>query len=578
MTIQTSQTSFRAGALACLFLLTASVGACGDNDAGASGNFSDNDTTGGDSFSDTSVWNSATGATDTSTSTSVPHDTTGETSDADTTLPPPPPETEVDFDLRTPEAGSSFLYIPSAGLDALVVVDASTLQVHLVEVGVEPTLVRALPDDLGAIVLNEGSDDISLVRPRPVGETPAGEVPFEVTTLDIVPDHNRLELSPDGAWAFVWFDHRLGATGGFGSLQDVSAIRLASGEEGVFNLVVGDRPEDLEFSAAGRLALFFCREGISGIALTEISRDTFLPPVPLHPDPFHNPVDREIAVTPDGTLAVVRDLSQQALTLVDLQTRQRWVLPLVDYPSDLELTPDGSTVVIPMKNTQQVAVISVDEAFTWVAPEPDPNDPDAVVVENPHVTMVFTGFRFGSAVLTEDGLRALLYTTEPGTQAIGMLDITAGTAVFQRLIKEVESLLVSPDGRMAALLYRKASGEAAVASMNAYSLLDLNSGFAKQLFVDNRVDRVIFTGDSSELFVLMPDPGGNDHLIHRVSTLSFNVLPYLTNDAPVFVGAMPSINKVAIALDNPTGWITFIDTDSGAVDQVNSFELNSFIR
>jgi len=531
------------------------------------------------SFSDTSSW-SQPDAYSPADTTSGWYDTAPmadtAVAPADTWTPPPPPEDEVDYDLRTPEAGGTYLYIPSAGLDALVVIDATTLAVHLVEVGVEPTLVRALPQDEGAIVLNHGSNDLSIVRPRGRGE-------FDVKTVDVLPDHNRMVLSPDGAWAFVWFDPSLGDGGGFGSLQDVSAVALTEGEEVVYNLVVGFRPTEVQFSAMGQLALFFCENGISGVRLAELTSDTFLPPVAVDDNPFRKPVDREIAVTPDGTLAVVRDLvASPRLTLVDLQAHSLRQLDLPDWPTDLDMTPDGTRVVVPMKATEQVALVQVPEAFTWVAPAPDPEapeDPEATPPANPFVTIAYTGARFGSAELTADGTRALLYTTDTGTSAIGMVDTASGAVFVQPLAKEVRSVLVSLDGRMAALLHRKASGaDPALAGVEAYSLLDLDTGFTKIETVDHAVDKVIFTDDSRELFVLMPDPSGAEHAVHRVSTRTFAVIPYATPDAPVYVGALPSIHKVAIALDNPTGWITLIDTDNGNVDQVNCFELNSFIK
>ena len=551
--------------LAALLLLTHLASACGADDSmGAS-----------PSFSDTSSWSSTDAASPADTW-SGSYDTSA-TADAatpnDTWTPPPPPEDEVDYDLRTPEAGGTYLYIPSAGLDALVVIDATTLAVHLVEVGVEPALVRALPQDRGAVVLNAGSGDVSIVRPRGRGE-------FDVRTLDVLPDHNRMVLSPDGAWAFVWFDPTAGDIGGFGSLQDVSAVALGEGEEVVYNLAVGFRPTEVHFTALGQVALFFCENGISGVRLAALDADTFLPPVAVDENPFRKPIDREIAVTPDGKLAVVRDLvATPRLTLVDLEVHGLRHLALPDWPSDLDMTPDGKKVVVPMKAIEQVALVQVPEAFTWVAPEPDPADPEAEPPANPFVTLAFTGARFGSAELTADGTRALLFTTESGTSAIGMVDTTSGVAVTQPLAKEVTSVLVSLDGQMAALLHRRSSGtDPALLGVEAYTLLDLDSGFAKIETVGHAVSKVIFTDDSAELFVLMPDPGGTEHLVHRVSTRSFAVTPYATPDAPVFVGAMPSIHKVAIALDNPTGWITLIDTATGAVDQVNSFELNSFIK
>ncbi|MCA9516020.1 MAG: hypothetical protein KC635_13835 [Myxococcales bacterium] len=551
--------------------LAAGVGACGAD-------FNDG---GGSSFSDTSNWTSAdttgggTSAADTWSS-GGGIDAVADASGPDIG-PPPPPEQEVDYDLRTPEAGARYLYIPSAGLDALVVVDATTLAVSLVDVGVAPTLVRALPQDRGAVVLNSGSDDVSIVRPDGAGG-------FRVRTLDVLPRHNRLELSPDGRFAFAFYDTRAG--GAAGSLQDVNAVRLAAGDEAVLNVAVGLRPTELIFKESGQLALFFCENGISGIRLDELVGDTFLPPVAVKANPFEKPIDREIVVTPEGRLAVVRDLNAPVLTLVDLQTAARSTLPLADWPSDLEMTPDGGTVIVPMKASAQVAIVAVPEAFAWEAPEPevpaeggvDGEEPVAAP-ENPYVTLVPTGAAFGSASMTSDGGRALLFTTERGTKAVGMLDLGSAQAFLQPTPKEVVSVLVSPDGRMAALIHRDANDDAAdLRNVPAYTLLDLATGYAKLVTVADPVTKVIFTADSSELFALMPGSSGGRGLVHRVSTTSFAVIDYETPMAPVYVGAMPAVSKVAIALDDPSGWITFVDTDDGQVSQVNSFELNSFIR
>ncbi len=474
----------------------------------------------------------------------------------DTSPPPPPPEVEVDFDLRTPEAGDTFLYIPSAALDALVVVDARTLDVHLVEVGVTPTLVRALPGDAGAIVLNEGSSDLSIVRPR--GPT------FDVTTIEVIAGANRLVLSPDGSTAFAFFaTTRSGVT--YGSLQDVTAITLGA-EPAAHNLAVGFRPELVLFADAGRLALVVCEDGLSGVALADITRDVFLPPVPTSPNRFEVPIDREILPTPDGRYTFVRTLNRPAVARVDLATGALADLPLPDFASDIDLAADG-TLIAPLRTRQEVALIAPD---AWTTTD--------VSDTNPHVRFATTGAAFGSTLITADQRHALLYTTTPGVSAIGMLDMASAAVVIAPLTKEIERLAAAPDGRMAALLHRRASGAGDLALRDAYSLLDLASGYIKLVVTPHAVTEVAFTRDAGELFVLLPDPLGATHEVQRIDAQAFAVTAYRVPDRPVFVGAMPAIDKVAIALDNPTGWITFIDLVTDRVLQLNSFELNDFIE
>lgn len=536
-------------------ILILTTAACGDDE--------------GASFSDIGNWTSPdtspTAATDSFNTTIGTGADTGviiDTATGPELPPPPPPETEEDFDLRTPEAGDSFLYIPSAALDALVIVSAQTLDVELVEVGVTPTIVRALPGDEGAVVLNEGGSNISIVRPRP-----APDDGFDVVTLDVVAGANRLERSPDGRFVFAFFDEAQGTeVAGFGSLQDVSAVRVDRGDEKVFNLAVGFRPTLIDFADADRLVLIYCEDGISGIRLENLVGDTFLPPVPTSTNPFVVPLDREIVVTPDGRFAAVRDLRAPVLTWVDLQTAVVKELVLPDYASDIEMTPDGKTLIVPMRQTLQVGVITVPEAF----------DAGLAAIENPHVKLSGTGSQFGSAALTSDGRRALLYSTLPGTSAIAMVDAASAQVVTRPLVRELESVVVSPDSRMAALIHRRTGN--VPAQQYAYSLLDLASGYSKIVYVADPVTEVLFTDDASELYTLVPDPSGAEHQVHRVSSTSFNVTIYPVPDRPIFAGGLPGVGKVAIALDNPTGWITFVDTATGDLRQVNSFELNGFIE
>jgi hypothetical protein len=96
--------------------------------------------------------------------------------------------------------------------------------------------------------------------------------------------------------------------------------------------------------------------------------------------------------------------------------------------------------------------------------------------------------------------------------------------------------------------------------------------------IPNPVSMFSFTAAGDELFALVPDPAGSAHEVHRVTAATFAIRTYGVPDRPTFVGAMPQVSKMAIALDNPTGWITFIDTVTGEVRQLNSFELNGFVR
>ena len=75
---------------------------------------------------------------------------------------------------------------------------------------------------------------------------------------------------------------------------------------------------------------------------------------------------------------------------------------------------------------------------------------------------------------------------------------------------------------------------------------------------------------------MLPDPFGGAHSVHRTVDFAVSTIP--TPAPPTFVGILPDSSRVAVLLDDPTGWLTFIDVETGAVQQVNSFELNSKVR
>ena len=489
---------------------------------------------------------------------------------------PPPPEQDQDFDLRTPEAGDSELYIPSAALDALVVVDGDKLSVSLVEVGARPVLVRALPGDAGAVVLNAGTSDLSIVRPDA-----SAQGGYRVITLDVPPNENQLVLSPDGTWAFAWYQAPNETAGGtsasapVGALQDVTAVRLAHGDEAVFNLAVGLRPSGVRFAADGALAVFLCDDGLSIADLTTLDGDAFLLPIPVHDDPFALPNDREVSITPDGALAVVRDLDRKELTLVDVTTNTRRVLTLPDWPSDLDMTPDAARVVVPFRSTQELAILDIPGAFDS---QPAEDAPDGLT-DNPGARVVFTGHPFGATELSDDGARAILYTTLPGTLALGYLDVDAGTVGVRPLPKEVKSVQLAPGGSAAILIHRRDSGlHLPESQSDGYTVLDIDSGYAKLVLTAHEAQTPVFSADGEAVFLPIPDPANVDSQVHRVSTTQYAVTSYAMPAKPVYIGLLPSAGRAAVMLDDPTGWITLIDTASGALDQVNSFELNSFIQ
>ncbi len=105
------------------------------------------------------------------------------------------PEEEIEVALQAPQGGDRYVFVVSTGLDAVVRIDGITLEVDLIEVGGQPTVMRTLGGEDALVVINEGTRDFSVVRSIEADQPPT------VVTLD-APNHvNRLQVADDGRFA-----------------------------------------------------------------------------------------------------------------------------------------------------------------------------------------------------------------------------------------------------------------------------------------------------------------------------------------------------------------------------------------
>jgi len=142
--------------------------------------------------------------------------------------------------------------------------------------------------------------------------------------------------------------------------------------------------------------------------------------------------------------------------------------------------------------------------------------------------------------------------------------------------KAIKKATVDADGSRAVLINHRNSGtKAPESSSAAYTIIDLDEGFEYLELTPAEPTDIVFTGDG-DIYALIPDFGTFQHQVHRVR--SFAVTVYPVPQAPVYVGLLEGVDQAAVMLDDPTGWLTFIDLVDGGIDQVNSFELNSFIE
>ena len=203
------------------------------------------------------------------------------------TRPPPDanddpfvPEQEERFTFQAPRSSRNFVFVANSSLDTVAKIDAETLEIASIEVGDKPTIVQTNQGENLAAVLNEGSDEVTIIR--------AGNSDDYVRNLSITPSMNALKLAPRGDFALAWFDFRraqeddeFDLTDAAPPFQDVSLIKLEEGAEEVYHLTVGFQVVDVVFDDEGDKAFVITRTGISVVDMSSVQGDRAIPPIPV---------------------------------------------------------------------------------------------------------------------------------------------------------------------------------------------------------------------------------------------------------------------------------------------------------
>ncbi len=486
--------------------------------------------------------------------------------DTSATWEPVEPEDEVVLPYGAPEPGQNTVFVVHRDRGQVVVVDAESLAIHIVEVGSEPITVRALAGRDEAVVLNRGSSDLSWVRVTGGGVT--------VTSAPVVEGVNTVVTSPDGASAVAFYDSRITRPGDpAGSFQEVSLIQL--GADGALKSVpvaVGFRPVDVVFRDDGLVAHVVTEQGVSLVDTKTEDERLVAPPVAVAPDAFEAVTEREVLVAGDGSVAVVRVLGKRLARVVPLDGSPLVELPLPGDPTDLDLLPDGKTALMVLRARQSAVILIVETALTAA-------DPSEALTE-----VDLSPARPGLAAVTKDGSAAVLYTTVEPDEEVTVIDFVNAKVKRVPLKKEVKAVAIAPDSETALLLHEPNYGTGAedeverlIDRAEGYSILRLKDAFAKLELLDSPPGAFSFTSDGSQLFLLEPRTPDGRHLLRRVdleTTVESRV--YLAS-TPTDVRYVPAAMKAAVFQEHPTGRITFVDAEGEEVQTLTGFELNALV-
>lgn len=483
------------------------------------------------------------------------------------------PEREERFDFQAPRSSQTFIFVSNSTLDTVSKINASTLEIVSIESGDRPTLIDTNREENLAVVLNEGSNEITIIR--------AGDGDDDyVRNIRIPVGMNQLALSPRGDYALIWFDFdraeeddefRLDEAAP--PFQDVALVDLTEGAEQAFNLTVGFQVLEVEFDEEGTTAYVITRTGVSIVPLADIDGDRAIAPLRVADIEVDDETDREVEITSDGAFAFVRTAGLEGINVVDLDSGDVNLVTLGDIPTDLDIVPGTHKALAVVRGTSELALLELPEAL---------EDPESVK------TISLGNEPAGLAELTPDASKALVFTSAVERKAITVVDLEAETFVTHPLRKGVRGAVIAPDGDKAVIFHTKMDGDPVpgepeddfIAKSHAYSLFELGSGYSKIETVDAEPGEFAFGDAGDRFYVVLADERRDVRQVEIVHLDSFRTQSVRLGSLPEHVGTIPNEGspKVYISQKHPVGRMTFIDETDGNVRTVTGFELNSLIE
>jgi DNA-binding beta-propeller fold protein YncE len=472
-----------------------------------------------------------------------------------------PEQPEDDFRLQPPAVGQTYVYVANTDLNAVARIDSLTLEVRTLDVGLRPTLVRTVPGGDMALVLNQGSHDVTVI---------AAEAGVATFTLEVMSGANSLLIAPNGDYAFAWYDDRRARAGDVaGSLNDVTLLALEREPARAYNLVVGLHVREIEFDAAGETAFLVTDDGISVVPLAGVDRDRFVPPIRVSNDPAEDAraLDREVEVTPSGAFALVRTSNASNLRLVDLASGAIREIELGGVPTDVDLLEGGERAVVLLREQAELLVVAIPGAF-----------------EGEGLVRHSLGDEVAGLALPlplPGGTRLALYSTLDENDHLTLFDLADGSFETWALRKGIESVFATPDGSRLLVLHTKVPGEPVpgtpgfLARSFGYTIFSLDTRTARLVLTEARPGDFTFSADGTQAFLLLNDPARSIRAVEWVNLTTGRDQTLRLRRAPEAIGVIPATGRVFVSQEHEVGRIAFIDPATGEVREVTGYHLNS---
>ncbi len=494
-----------------------------------------------------------------------------------------PPETEVESSYEVPVATGRYIWVANPDSGRVAYVDGSSLNVHTVEAGHAPTYIRAVPSgtDDAVVVLNVLSHDATVLR------VSSGGVLTAITVGPIAIGANALAVSSSGRWIIAWTDARL--VSGADPLQGYQALSVIDRQAAPPTstiLSVGFRPVAVAFAADGSKAFAVTEDGVSVIDLSAAAGPRITGNVALSTNPVEDVGTRDVSITPNGRLALIRRDGSASVGIVDLQTGTLGSVQLSGAVTDLDLTADGSRAVAVVRDTSEVAVIPLGNGI------PDPSTITEVTI---------AGETVGSASIAADGATVLLYTNAISVNRLTVL--TLGSPPTYRVVKlhaPVLAVFPTTDASNAVVFHgdsppasaavdagmqtdaaRPGSADAGVPSQTparAFSLVPLAVDLPAEIQeTDVPPQAVAISPAGDRVLVTERDDKQQIYGVYLAAFPSLQIQKLTLASPPIAVGVLAGPDEGYIAQKNPEGRITFVSLATGQARTLTGFEIGASV-
>jgi hypothetical protein len=439
---------------------------------------------------------------------------------------------------------------PTSGLVALV--DVHTLEVQVLQAGLEPTYLAAVPYEGGrgaALVINVGSDDATFFQ-----VDDAGDVTHY--TLELHTGANSWVVSESGRWAIAWTDaSRLTAPDPTEAFQDITVLDLQAVPPEVTRLNVGYRPRQIVFNENESFAYAVSEPSITAVELgdaPEAVRD-------YNFEEAGADVSRDVSITPDGALALVRVGESPKLSVLSLQDGAQTDVVLPAAVTDLDLARGGTLAIAVLRETSQVALFDV------AAVQTDPTDVELVTLD---------GVQVGSVSVAPDGEQAFLFTNAVESDRLTIFDLTTHETRSVALKAPVKAVFSAP------------TGDHAIALLDPGATSTRAGAFAVVPAAEQISPRIQGTDATPLSVALISDPVPRGLLtVSDETTGLYGVyvirLPELRVDfqrllsPPIATGIVADEGIGFVAQRHPEGRVSFVDLETGTVRTLTGFELGA---